>query len=181
MFEDAVFLSLDSRYLRIRVRFAPMAVTSPALVTDVLVPRHKERVVVMRLHSHVSEIQQDFDCLLERMRHRLYLETTPVLAFYWLRTICEKGYQEPEWTALDHLLRQADQSVSSDQAFQSISDLREWIQQTRHRNPPPSIRSVSRGEQTREVNSDALVPYVFRLLNEWLPVEAANLLDQRAG
>jgi hypothetical protein len=132
--------------------------------------------VVMRLHSHVSEVQQDFDCLLDRMRHRLYPETMPVLAFYWLRTICEKGYQEPEWTALDRLLRHADQSISSEQAFQSIVDLREWIVQTRHRNHQPSTHSVSPGEQTREVTSDALVPYVFRLLNEWLPVEAANLL-----
>jgi hypothetical protein len=128
--------------------------------------------------SQLSRVQRDFDCLLERMRQRLYPETMQVLALYWLKAIWVNGYKQTEWEALDHLLRQAlaDTRTTVSEAVQSLRDLREWIEQIRHRNGQRSLRPRARSEQTRQVSSDSLVLYLFRLLNEWLPVEVAHLL-----
>jgi hypothetical protein len=141
--------------------------------------------MVMRLSApaflvnrpQLSRVRRDFDCLLERMHQRLYPETMQVLNYYWLKTICVKRYRQSEWKALDHLLQQAwaDRRLPT-QAVQSIHDLREWIQQIHHKNGQSSPRSRPSVEPTRQVSSEALVPYLFRFLNEWLPVEVARLL-----
>ena len=126
--------------------------------------------------TQVARVRRDFDCLMERMHRRLYPETVHVLAFYWLKTIGLQRYQPAEWDALDQLLQEAaaGQSISVPQAVQCIADLREWIPQFRHGNGQPSRQPMT--EPTREVNSNALPLYLFRLLNEWLPVEVAHLL-----
>jgi hypothetical protein len=129
--------------------------------------------------QETSRVQRDFDCLLDRIEHRLYPETMPVLASYWLGTICVLGYTETEWKALDRLLQQAcaDRWASAAPAVQSLVDLRAWIRENQHKNRPPSLRSEP---GTKEVGSDVLGIYLFRLLNEWLPVEAAQLLVKEA-
>jgi hypothetical protein len=115
---------------------------------------------------------------LERIGQRLYPETLPVLAFYWLKTICVKGYQQTEWQLLDHLLQQAcaDKRVPVSQAVQSILDLRGWIQQTRHMNRQELVRPQPPFQPARQIGSDALPLYLFRLMNQWLPAEVAQLL-----
>ncbi|HEV3329745.1 MAG TPA: hypothetical protein VG096_02115 [Bryobacteraceae bacterium] len=124
----------------------------------------------------VSRVQRDFDCLLERMRHCLYPENMQVLAFYWLRTVCAERYHSSEWKEMDDLLRQAYTSVPFATAVQTISCLRESIQQARFLKPRQSHPPLSPSEPARDVSSDARPLYVFRLLNEWLPVEVAHLM-----
>jgi len=123
-----------------------------------------------------SRVERDFDCLLERMRQRLYPESMQVLTSYWLRTIRAEDYQQTEWSALDRALQQTiagDRTLTA-RAVHTIASLRDWIQTIRHIHHQPSPRS-SFGP-ARQVSSDSLVPYLFRLLNEWLPVEVAHLL-----
>jgi hypothetical protein len=131
------------------------------------------------LHARsASRVQRDFAHLLERMRQRLYPESMQVLAYYWLRTLRAERYQAVEWKTLDRLLQQAegDECGLAAPAIQSIVELRQWVQQVRQTNHQPSARSSDLVAATREVSSEALVPYLFRLLNEWLPIEVARLL-----
>ncbi len=135
----------------------------------------------LRFHLRMprtSRVERDFDCLLQRMRQRLYPESMQVLTSYWLRTVRAGAYQAAEWRALDHLFQQAiaDPRTLATPAVQSLATLREWIGQIRHIDRQPSLRSQPSFGPARQVSSDSLVPYLFRLLNEWLPVEVAHLL-----
>ena len=140
-------------------------------------------LVSMVLHLHTrrtpaSRVERDFENLRQRIGQRLYPEGIPVLMYYWLRTLRAEGYQPAEWKSLDHLLLRAiaDEREPGAPAIPSVIDLREWIQQVRHRNQQPPRRADEPFGPTRQVSSEALVPYLFRLLNEWLPVEVAHLL-----
>jgi hypothetical protein len=125
-----------------------------------------------------SRIDRDFDCLRQRLCQRLYPETAQVLALYWLKTICGKGYQQTEWKRLDSLLQEAPPGggVPTAAVTASIAALRGWIEQTRQMGAQRSLFAHPTAGSTRRVGPDTLVPYVFRLLNEWLPVEIARLL-----
>jgi hypothetical protein len=57
--------------------------------------------------SKVSPAEEDLQALLARMRQRLYPETLPALASFWLQTVCAKGYSRRLWKELDHLLKLA--------------------------------------------------------------------------
>lgn len=101
-----------------------------------------------------------------------------MLTSYWLRTVRGKEYRQTEWRALDHLLQQAiaEERTLAAPAVHMIANLREWIQQVRQIDDRPSLLAQPPLGPTREVASDSLLFYVFRLLNEWLPVEVAHLL-----
>jgi hypothetical protein len=53
-----------------------------------------------------SQPQSEVDALLTRMRQRLYPETIPVLASYWLKTVYAAGHERAWWKELNDLLRQ---------------------------------------------------------------------------
>lgn len=127
-------------------------------------------------------VRSDFDSLIQRMRDRLYPETMPALAFYWLKTVYHAGYQRDHWNTLDILLDEAlaiDQAAGepapNDEWRQTLIDLRARVRRIdsigahRHEEPFPD-------SQRPAPNRETLRPYVVRLLNEWLPVEVAHLL-----
>lgn len=102
------------------------------------------------------------------MRRRLYPETAQALAFYWLKTVYAAGYQREEWLALDGLLQQ---SVTDDAVVYLQGRIRGLL------NGGSAASSHAGTADSRGTpGPDILVPYVVRLLNEWLPLEVARLL-----
>src|SRR5437660_1742816 len=133
-----------------------------------------------------SRVRTDFNALCERMERRLYPETTQALALYWLKTLWNKGYTRDEWRRLDDLLEERLASdPGPDCRRQAFTELRTWIGDACH-----EAGQTSQGNghsalepQRSPLDAEALVPYVVRLMNEWLPVELARLLiaDEEAG
>ena len=130
-----------------------------------------------------SRVERDFDSLLDRARQRLYHDNLQVLAFYWLRTVFASGYKRAEWKALDELLRQsqvqarfvtAEWSELVDELLTSILKTG-VLSSPAHRSPAQSSQPAR-----ASLDPDTLVPYLGRLLNEWLPVEMARLLVSEA-
>lgn len=117
--------------------------------------------------------EADFTSLLNRMRQRAYPETARVLAFYWLRTVCGRGYTQREWKTLVGLLAEFPRKDPT--WSQTGLELQSWIGQTGF-SPVPRQIPVLQGPATSNLSHEVLVPYIVRLLNEWLPVEVARLL-----
>src|SRR5215469_10889372 len=75
-----------------------------------------------------SRVQTDFERLMDRLNRRLYPETSPVLASYWLKTVYWSGYTREEWRELDRILRTQDQPAGSSEPLrQALADIRNWI------------------------------------------------------
>src|SRR5215469_6267488 len=125
-----------------------------------------------------SCVEGDLEALLVRMRQRRYPETIPVLASYWLRTVYASGYGRRHWKKLNRLLKRALGDVPDAPSRQAIVDIQTWIQQTvfltRQPPQPKSLQSPQSEPIFATLSSDLLQPYINRLLNEWLPVEAAR-------
>src|SRR6516165_7781630 len=95
------------------------------------------------MQSKTFYVEEDLEALLARMRQRLYPETLPVLASYWLKTVSASGYGRRQWKELTGLLKRAlsDQLLDGP-SRQAIVDLQTWIRQTvllapRRRQPKP--------------------------------------------
>ena len=125
-------------------------------------------------------MRTDFQRLLDRARSIQYPETLPVLAFYWLKTIYGSGYDRGEWKALDGLLRETVAGSEAGNApwHQTLNDLRGWARYAalRPRQNAPSSSDHAPEPARATLGPETFVPYVARLLNEWLPVEVARLL-----
>jgi hypothetical protein len=138
------------------------------------------------LFSAGSRVRTDVDALYERMERRLYPETTQALALYWLKTLWNKGYTRDEWKRLDDLLEERLASDTEPECRrQAFTELRTWIGDARHeagQSSRGSSHSAS-APQRSPLDAEALVRYLVRLMNEWLPVELARLLiaDEEAG
>jgi len=129
-------------------------------------------------HSRVSTVERDFEALLSRLRQRLYPETTPVLASYWLKTVYASGYELRGWQKLNNLLKRAlaEQPLNGP-SREAIIEVQTWIQQTILLTGQVPPASPPRLEPVRSgLHSERLAAYTGRLLNEWLPVEVARLL-----
>ena len=112
------------------------------------------------------------------MRQRLYPETIPVLASYWLKTVYASGHKRGWWKELNELLKQVlHEQLPNTAAREALAEIRTWVQQEvlrtgRTPGPPPPRLQPFRANLRRE----RLVPYIGRLLNEWLSAEVACLL-----
>jgi hypothetical protein len=81
-------------------------------------------------HSKASSVEGDLEALLARMRQRLYPETLPVLASYWLKTVAT-GYRRAQWKKLNRLLKRVlREQVLDDPSRKTIVDIQTSIQQT---------------------------------------------------
>jgi hypothetical protein len=125
-----------------------------------------------------TDAESDLEALLTRMRQRLYPETMPVLASYWLKTVYVSGHQRGWWKDLNEHLKKVlcDQPLDSP-SRDALIELQNWIQQ---RGPLASTTpgtSLPRPEPFRaNLRQEWLAPYIGRLLNEWLSAEVASLL-----
>lgn len=125
-----------------------------------------------------SSAQSDLEALLARMRRRLYPETIPVLASYWLKTVCAGGHTRGWWKELHELLKQVLReeplNAPSREALMGVQD---WIRQGGPLTGKTPGLSPPRLEPFRaNLSPEWLVPYVARLLNEWLSAEVAGLM-----
>jgi hypothetical protein len=120
----------------------------------------------------------DLDALLARMRERRYAETSPVLASYWLSTVCAAGHKLAWWNDLHRLLKQTLHQHYFDEPSRAIlNDVDEWIQHNVLGPGKEPEAAPSRIEPYRaNLKSEWLAPYIARLMNEWLPAEVAGLL-----
>ena len=120
----------------------------------------------------------ELDALLIRMRERLYPETLPVLASYWLKTVYPRGHNQPWWAELNQQLKHVLSEYNlDDPSREALVDIQAWVQQNiiatgkapeKRDRPEPPFRA--------DLPPDRLASYIYRLLNEWLPAEVANLL-----
>jgi hypothetical protein len=119
------------------------------------------------------------DDLLTRIQSRLYPETIPVLASYWLKTVYSAGHNLAWWTQLHAALGQVMQEdqPSGGAAAQALADVDAYI---RHeiidKHAAPAARPAAAPPFRPELSPKQAVAYVCRLLNEWLPAEVAQLL-----
>jgi hypothetical protein len=116
------------------------------------------------------------DDLLARVHRRLYPDTIPVLASYWLKTVYSAGHNLAWWSQLDAAIRE-EQPSAGVAAQQALADIQDYIRQeilNRHSAPDP--RPPAAPPFRPELTADHAVAYVCRLLNEWLPSEVARLL-----
>ena len=148
---------------------------SPALSGRLL----RSAQLVPFLRHRVSRVELDFQRLLDRMRQRLYPETIPVLASYWLKTVYWSGYGRDEWRELDRLIKRqlsGDPPISQ-AGRQALSDIRSWIRSSDGRNGKPEATDPRLGLVFRPtLGPETLAPYAIRLLNMWLPQEVARML-----
>ena len=150
-------------------------------------PALEKRVFTrIRKSPKVSRVQVDFRRLLDRTHRRLYPETMPVLASYWLKTVYWSGYTREEWRELDRLLKRslANDAFANEYERRALRDVRDWIKGTRRDSRKPSGPDP-RAQLVRRptLGPDTLTAYLVRLLNTWLPQEVARMLvsDPPAG
>src|SRR5271165_5886419 len=127
----------------------------------------------------VSRAQKDVDNLLDRMRRRMYPESLPALTLYWLKTLYHGGYTSQDWSALDRLLNRelAHPQFAQPEFGPVLAKLQTSIRDLL-RDRPGQVRAAVQAlpAPRPKLNSDVLVPYMVRLLNEWAPVEVARML-----
>jgi hypothetical protein len=142
-----------------------------------LIQGAKERVPDLHRRK-TSRVEIDFRCLLDRMRQRMYPETVPVLASFWLKTIYWNGYTRAQWRHLDRLLRST--SLAGEPVEEhwrhAVHDIRNWIRGSVDRPKEPNTDWRASLGRRSALAPEALAAYTIRLLNEWLPVEVARLL-----
>jgi hypothetical protein len=143
--------------------------------------RSRLAVPVARLavrRSAKSSAEADVQALIARIRQRLYPETIPVLARYWLKTVCAREQEHRWWKELNRLLKAATREPSLDGSSRAlIAEIQRGVEETIVRPgtlpkpvslPPPSFQAP--------LSSQWMRVYLVRLLNEWLPVEVARIL-----
>ena len=133
--------------------------------------------------SESSRVEADFRQLIDRMRHRLYPETVPVLASYWLKTVYWGGYARDQWRELDRLLKR---SLAGDlglggSCLASLADIHGWIKERGKADKPPASDPRASLVRRPALSQEVLVPYTVRLLNEWVPMEVARMLVGASG
>ena len=122
--------------------------------------------------------RSELEALLTRMRQRLYPETIPVLASYWLKTVCDSNHPCSWWKELSRLLQKAiDELPAAGHSRASAIEIQKWIEHSGVLTDKTLRAAFRRPDAVRETpGREWLMPYIGRLLNEWLSVEVASLL-----
>lgn len=112
------------------------------------------------------------------MRQRLYPETIPVLASFWLKTVYAAGHDRRWWKELNDLLKQALQDPSVTGASrESLRDIQAWTHPAAFPPAKTPADLPARMEPLRTSPApERLSIYIRRLLNQWLSAEVARLL-----
>jgi hypothetical protein len=136
--------------------------------------------VSVRGRAKARRTPSDLDALLTRFRQRLYPETLPVLASYWLKTVYAGHHARGWWRELREEISQAVRKNDLDGPVRDIlaeiqACVRNRILPGGETPPPPP----SRVQPFRDLTAERIPPYAARLLNRWLPAEVAHLLVDR--
>jgi hypothetical protein len=122
------------------------------------------------------------NALFKRIRQRLYPESVPVLASWWLKTVYYAGHNRGWWDELDAAIAEILHNQSLDiTAGETIKDIQMWVRQAiLPRHKAPAVQPVIAPPFRPDLTPDQAAPYLSRLLNEWLPGEVAELLTKEA-
>ncbi len=111
------------------------------------------------------------------MRQRLYPETIPVLASYWLKTVYAGGHNRRWWKDLNELLKPVIRERLLDApSHEAVIEIQTWIQQVLLNGKTPSALPPRVEPFRASLRQERIAPYIGRLLNVWLPAEVACLL-----
>jgi hypothetical protein len=128
-----------------------------------------------RKNRPLSGAAADWEALLARIRERQYTETLPVLASWWLKTVYTAGHNRVWWGDLDRAIARTLRRESLDAtATEAIRDIRQWVRTAIHK--PPEARALIAPPYRPDLAPEQAVPYLTRVLNEWLPAEVAHSL-----
>jgi hypothetical protein len=115
--------------------------------------------------------------LFDRIRKRLYLESIPVLASWWLKTIYCAGHNRVWWDQLNSAIGGVLRNEHLDAiGLQAITDIQTWIRQAILPQRAPEVRPLLIPPFHPELTPEQAAPYLTRVLNEWLPGEIARML-----
>jgi hypothetical protein len=128
-------------------------------------------------HSKSFQARNDLEALLVRMRHRLYPETIPVLASYWLKSVYACGHKRGWWQELSELLEQAlREELLNNPSREALIEIQTWIQREILSGKMPGAVPKRLQPFRSSLRPERLAPYIGRLLNQWLSAEIARLL-----
>ena len=121
--------------------------------------------------------------LLDRIGQRLYRESVPVLASWWLKTIFYAGHNRQWWVELDAAMGRALRKQSLDAtADEAIRDIQTWVRQAiLSRQKAPGVQRLLAPPFRRDLTPGQAASYLSRVLNEWLPGEVARMVTTEAG
>lgn len=120
----------------------------------------------------------ELNALLDRIRLRLYPESIPVLASWWLKTVYAAGHNRAWWSKLDTQIKRALRRPSFDPAAaEALGDIQAWVRKailTKHK--APEVQPLLKPPFRPDLSAAQAAPHLARVLNKWLPSEAARLL-----
>ena len=118
----------------------------------------------------------DLNQLIDRIHGRLYRESVPVLASWWLKTVYSAGHSRAWWGGLDAAMGKVLRSQRLDAAAtEAIQDIQAWVRQTMlPRHKAPAVRPLLEPPFRPELAPEQAAPYLSRVLNVWLPGEVAR-------
>lgn len=124
----------------------------------------------------------DLSALFARIRQRLYRESVPVVASWWLKTVYYAGHNRAWWQELDTTIGRA---LSSQRwgttAVEAIVDIQTWVRQIiLPQHMASKVQPLLRPPFRPDLTPSQVATYVSRLLNEWLPIEVARLVTTEA-
>lgn len=125
----------------------------------------------------------EVSALLDRIRQRLYPESIPVLASWWLKTVFYAGHNLVWWRELDAAIRNVLANETLDpRSVEALTDVRTWIQGSiLSTRKAPEAQTLLRPPFRPEMTPDEAKPVLSRVLNEWLPAEVARSLTAEAA
>jgi len=134
-------------------------------------------------HRTPSGPVAEMNVLLERIGQRLYRESVPVLASWWLKTVYCAGHNRQWWIELDAAMRRVLRKQCLDAtADEAIRDIETWVRQAiLSRQKAPAAQRLLAPPFRRELMPGQAGSYLTRVLNEWLPGEVARMLTTEAG
>src|SRR5215469_2008025 len=131
---------------------------------------------LLRIFGCSSRMQSgapaDLSILLERVHRRLYAESVPALASWWLRTVYYARHNRVWWNELDSAIEEFLRRQTSGAAAETIRDVQLWVRQAiLPQQRLPRVQPLLRPPFRPDLTTDQAAPYLSRVLNEWLPAE----------
>jgi hypothetical protein len=116
------------------------------------------------------------------MRQRLYRESVPVLASWWLKTVYYAGHNRMWWDELDTAIGRVLRNHSLDAtAEEAITDIQSWVRRAiLPWHKAPDVQPLLTRPFRPDLTPDEAGWYLSRVLSEWLPGEVAWLLTTEA-
>jgi hypothetical protein len=141
---------------------------------------------LLRIFGRSNRIQSgpaaDLSVLLTRIRKRLYAESVPVLASWWLKTVYYAGHNRVWWDELDLAIGEVLRRHPPGTTAETIRDIQVWVRQAilPHQRAP-KVQPLLSPPFRPDLTPDQAAPYLSRVLNQWLPAEIARMLTSEAG